>query len=348
MFDVTSASDEQLADWRAADRYSLEQILAIADHSEFYSRRGKIRAQIIRHSLRRMFRPNSEFSSAELTYLLRSTDDLSSCISQILKEAHWHFSDSTDGGTKALVFPRIIHTLGSALLELYKDKDMPLTKALPNLEQLLTPAERDWLASLTLALDRRISIIQWSRKAQSIAFENLGKVIISSGLKQDIIPHSTLRSDEIVWARAPARLGVGGGRGGTTPYCLEYGGCVTNAAVNLNGQPPIQVYVRVIDEPVIRISSIDLGTRVEITDFDGLLNYREATSSFALAKAALVLCGLSPQTFRSDNLKKSLNQFGGGIELTTLAAIPKGSGLGTSSIMGAVIMAGIQGVLCTQ
>jgi galactokinase/mevalonate kinase-like predicted kinase len=33
-----------------------------------------------------------------------------------------------------------------------------------------------------------------------------------------------------------------------------------------------------------------------------------------------------------------LRRFGGGIELTTLAAIPSGSGLGTSSIMGAVLM----------
>jgi galactokinase/mevalonate kinase-like predicted kinase len=40
-----------------------------------------------------------------------------------------------------------------------------------------------------------------------------------------------------------------------------------------------------------------------------------------------------------------LEQFGGGIELTTLAAIPKGSGLGTSSIMGAVILAVIHRVM---
>ena len=33
-----------------------------------------------------------------------------------------------------------------------------------------------------------------------------------------------------------------------------------------------------------------------------------------------------------------LRRFGGGIELTTLAAIPSGSGLGTSSIMGAVLL----------
>ncbi len=348
MLDVTSAGSEQLAGWRAADKYSLEQILVMADHSGFYSRRGRIRAQIIRQSLRRLFRPDSVFSSAELAHLLRSADDLSRWVSQILKEAYWHFSDSAGGGTKALVFPRIIHTLGSALSELYRDNDAPLSRALPDLGQLLTPAERDWLASLDLALDSPISVVQWSRQAENIAFEGLEKVIIASGLKQDTCPHSSLRSDEIVWARAPARLDVGGGWTDTPPYCLEYGGCVVNAAVNLNGQSPIQVYVRVIDEPVIRISSIDLGSRVEIGTFDELLDYRKATSGFALAKAALVLCGLSPQTSYGDSLKKVLREFGGGIELTTLAAIPKGSGLGTSSIMGAVIIAAIQAVLGKQ
>ena len=40
-----------------------------------------------------------------------------------------------------------------------------------------------------------------------------------------------------------------------------------------------------------------------------------------------------------------LESFGGGIEITTLAAIPKGSGLGTSSILGAVILAVIHRVM---
>jgi fucokinase len=348
MLDVTNASGQQLAGWRAADRYSLEQILALADHNEFYERRSKIRAQIIQRSLQKMLRPDSKFSSTELAYLLKNTDDLSGWISQIIKAAYRHFADSIHGGTRALVFPRIIHTLGSALSELYKNNDVPPSKALPNLEKLLTPAERDWLASSDLALKDQISIVRWSKHAQNIAFESLEKVIIASGSKQETCPRSTLRSDEIVWARAPARLDVGGGWTDTPPYCLEYGGCVVNAAVDLNGQPPIQAYIRVTDKPVIRIGSIDLGTRIEITDFDGLLDYREATSSFALAKAALVLCGLSPEIFNSDNLEEVLSRFGGGIELTTLAAIPKGSGLGTSSIMGAVIIAAIQAVLGKQ
>ncbi|MFC1677915.1 hypothetical protein ACFL3G_12755 [Planctomycetota bacterium] len=95
---------------------------------------------------------------------------------------------------------------------------------------------------------------------------------------------------------------------------------------------------------MVRIGSIDLGERIEITELDDLMDYRKATSNFALAKAALVLSGFSPAMKfwrKGTSLKKMLSKFGGGIELTTLAAIPKGSGLGTSSIMGAVIIAAI-------
>ncbi|MHC4566446.1 MAG: GHMP family kinase ATP-binding protein, partial [Planctomycetota bacterium] len=221
---------------------------------------------------------------------------------------------------------------------------------LPDIERQLTAAQTDWLSLVGLDLSSRISVLQWARQAQSVAFESLENAIVAGGSGQDVSAVSVLRSDEIVWARAPARLDVGGGWTDTPPYSysLEHGGCVVNAAVNLNGQPPIQAYARVIDEPVIRISSIDLGARVEITSFDELTDYRRATSNFALAKAALALSCLSPQGRACSGkigLKKALEQFGGGLELTTLAAIPKGSGLGTSSIMGAVIFAAIQRVI---
>jgi galactokinase/mevalonate kinase-like predicted kinase len=122
---------------------------------------------------------------------------------------------------------------------------------------------------------------------------------------------------------------------------------VANAAVVLNAQPPIQVYARVTAEPFIRIHSIDLGTVCDIRAWDELLDYRSATGEFSLAKAALVLAGFTPAACPSPNqaLEELLCQFGGGLELTTLAAVPKGSGLGTSSIMGAVLLAVIHRVL---
>ena len=349
MFEPSGADSGQARAWREADRYSLEQILALADHSGFYERRDEIRANIIRRSLRQVFHPQSGFSSAELAHLLQNTGDVAAWVSEILAQGHWHFRNSRQGTLECLALPRIIHTLGSALAELYQKADQPLSKVLPDIDRKLTPAQTDWLSSVGIDLNSEVSIAEWARRAQSIAFEDLEKTIVAGGAGRDVSAVSVLRSDEIVWARAPARLDVGGGWTDTPPYSLEHGGCVVNAAVNLNGQPPIQAYARVIDEPVIRISSIDLGARLEITDFDELLDYRKATSSFALAKAALALSCLSPQrdTGKPD-LKKALERFGGGLELTTLAAIPKGSGLGTSSIMGAVILAAVQRVIGTE
>ena len=158
-------------------------------------------------------------------------------------------------------------------------------------------------------------------------------------------PKNSLRSDEIIWSRAPARLDLGGGWTDTPPYTLERGGCVINAAVDLNGQAPIQVYARVLKEREIRINSIDHSVREVIPTLDDLLDYSEPTSRFGLAKASLALSGFAPDTAAwpkgTNSLEQMLDHFGGGIELTTLAAVPSGSGLGTSSIMGAVLMSAL-------
>jgi galactokinase/mevalonate kinase-like predicted kinase len=130
----------------------------------------------------------------------------------------------------------------------------------------------------------------------------------------------------------------------TPPICLELGGTVLNGAVTLNGRQPIQSVARLTDERVLRISSIDLGRAVTLTETEQVLDHSDPTDWAALAKAALVLAGACPGD-PERRLADWLDRIGGGIDLAVLAAVPKGSGLGTSSILGAVVLASLSTLL---
>jgi len=347
LFNPTGANAEDFRAWRAADRYSSAEIATLTDQEEFDRRRSLIRADEIQKSLRKMFRADSGFSASELAHILKNSREQSIWIANLLAEARWRYINSNDNSLDSMIFPRVIHTIGTVLSGL-GDSDMTVEKVLPDLREKLTETEQDWLGSAGLGLDSSVKLRQWAQQARRLAFQSLSKVIISSGIDRTLRPRNALRSDEIVWGRAPARFDTGGGWTDTPPYSLEHGGCVIDTAVNLNSQPPIQAYMKVIKEPVIHISSIDSGARIKITSLEELLDYRKATSEYALAKAAMASSGFSPETAdwpKGTTLRQMLDEFGGGIELTTLAAIPKGSGLGTSSIMGAVILAVIQRAL---
>lgn len=158
------------------------------------------------------------------------------------------------------------------------------------------------------------------------------------------MPELNLKEDQIVWARSPLRLDLAGGWTDTPPYCFESGGCVVNVAVTLNGQHPVQVFVRHAPARQILVRSIDLGSTEVITTWEQLGAFRSADASFSLAKAALALAGFHPEFSRNmpfSSLEAQLDAFGGGLELTLLCAVPKGSGLGTSSILAATLLGGL-------
>jgi galactokinase/mevalonate kinase-like predicted kinase len=177
--------------------------------------------------------------------------------------------------------------------------------------------------------------------SESEAFSVLRNAILEDGLRRPANPRCRLQEDQIVWGRSPVRLDLAGGWSDTPPYCFEHGGKVVNLAVDLNGQPPIQVFARIGDRPEITIRSIDLGVEERVRTFDELAGYADPSSGFALAKAALALAGFLPR-FRADGgaatLEDQLRAFGGGIEISLLCAVPKGSGLGTSSILAATLL----------
>jgi len=179
----------------------------------------------------------------------------------------------------------------------------------------------------------------WEEHERS-AFKVLRDVIVARFHQNPVLPHCTLLDEQIVWGRCPVRLDFAGGWTDTPPYCLEHGGTVLNMAVELNGQPPIQVFARKIPAFKLVIRSIDLGLVEELETYNEVRAYDQLGSGFTVARAAFALAGFHPdfngKTFKT--LEEQLQKLGGGIEISMLAAIPKGSGLGTSSMLSATLL----------
>ena len=175
------------------------------------------------------------------------------------------------------------------------------------------------------------------------AFNLLREGLTESALAARQRPVMSVYSDQIVWGRSPVRIDLAGGWTDTPPYCLMEGGNVVNIAIELNGQPPIQTYIRPCREPHIILRSIDLGAAEQVETYEQLADFHHVGSPFSIPKAALALAGFLPgfSVEQYDSLRSQLKDFGCGIELTLLSAIPAGSGLGTSSILAATVLGAV-------
>ena len=178
---------------------------------------------------------------------------------------------------------------------------------------------------------------------EQAAFFLLRDGLLNAITKQKNLPKLNVYSDQIVWGRSPVRIDLAGGWTDTPPYSLYSGGSVVNFAIELNGQPPLQVYVKPCKEFHIILRSIDMGAVEVINNYEELQEYKKVGSPFSIPKAALSLAGFAP-SFSAEkyaSLEEQLKAFGSGLELTLLAAIPAGSGLGTSSILASTVLGAI-------
>jgi galactokinase/mevalonate kinase-like predicted kinase len=175
---------------------------------------------------------------------------------------------------------------------------------------------------------------------QQKAFAVLQKGLAETLTDRKQAPVLNVYRDQIVWARSPVRIDLAGGWTDTPPFCLYAGGDVVNVAIEMNGQPPLQVYIKPSETYHIILRSIDLGASETVSSWDELTDYSNVGSPFSIPKAALALAGFAPgfaaESFAS--LEEQLKHFGCGIEVTLLAAIPAGSGLGVSSILAATVL----------
>jgi fucokinase len=179
---------------------------------------------------------------------------------------------------------------------------------------------------------------------QAAAFAAVAEAVAVSFEPSSQPRPASILHDQVVWVTTPVRIDFAGGWSDTPPICTERGGTVLNAAVTLNGLYPVQVMAKLNTHGCIRLSSIDLGERKEIRSTAELLDHRDPTDWAALAKAALILAGVGPSQPK-ESLGAWLKVLGGGLDLTIFSSLPKGSGMGTSSILGAAVIACLDRVL---
>jgi D-glycero-alpha-D-manno-heptose-7-phosphate kinase len=117
-----------------------------------------------------------------------------------------------------------------------------------------------------------------------------------------------------VRARAPLRLGFGGGGTDVSPYCDTFGGCVLSATISLYAHCSIEVR----NDQKVRFVALDRGEELQ-TEASAAL---ASSGTLALHKAVY---------------RRIVRQFLGGsclpVTVTTASDAPAGSGLGSSSTL---------------
>ena len=138
----------------------------------------------------------------------------------------------------------------------------------------------------------------------------------------------------------PLRVNFGGGWTDTPPYCLEKGGKVLNSSILLKGIKPIHVKIGKIKEKKIEFLAKDINEFGEFTEISQIQKIEKEYETFTLIKSCLIVSGIIPK--EGGNLNEILERIGSGFSIQwEVINTPRGSGLGTASILCAAIIKSI-------
>uniref|UniRef100_A0A2P2IW37 Bifunctional fucokinase/fucose pyrophosphorylase n=1 Tax=Rhizophora mucronata TaxID=61149 RepID=A0A2P2IW37_RHIMU len=128
----------------------------------------------------------------------------------------------------------------------------------------------------------------------------------------------------------PVRVDFVGGWSDTPPWSLERAGCVVNMAITLEGCLPIGTIIEMTEETGILMID-DAGNQLYVGNATSITPPFDANDPFRLVKSALLVTGI---------IHENILAFVG-LKIKTWANVPRGSGLGTSSILAAAVVKGI-------
>ncbi|XP_028779835.1 bifunctional fucokinase/fucose pyrophosphorylase isoform X2 [Neltuma alba] len=133
-----------------------------------------------------------------------------------------------------------------------------------------------------------------------------------------------------VQVELPVRVDFVGGWSDTPPWSIERAGCVLNMAISLEGSLPIGTTIETTETTGVLIAD-DAENQLYIEDFTSISAPFDKDDSFRLVKSALLVTGIVHDKILADM----------GLRIKTWANVPRGSGLGTSSILAAAVVKGL-------
>lgn len=234
-------------------------------------------------------------------------------------------TDLWDGGN---------HTLWTA--ELYPEKDTvrEAVAAALNLYALVTGEGRLGDCSEKLRLHYYLGVVLEDENEVQKCFGTIQSEVLEATVRSLSYNEKAHIVKDTHTVELPLRVNWGGGWSDTPPYCNEHGGTVLNAAILLNGEKPVLVKLERMDELKVVFDSRDMDVHGEFEEIGELQRTGDPFDPFALQKACLLACGIIPM--KGNNLKEILERLGGGFVMhSEVTNVPKGSGLGTSSILSA-------------
>lgn len=232
-------------------------------------------------------------------------------------------------------------------------------------QKALTPIQREWLETrlapaefgdrmrFCYYIGKLLGGAEGERYISQCFHVIQGAILEATAGQPGNATHCSICRDEHT-VRLPLRLNWGGGWSDTPPYCNEHGGTVLNAAVLLDSGMPVMARLKRLEERKIVLASADMGIYGEFHRLEELQDVGDPYDPYVLQKAALLACGVIPARrgvadaapHQGGTLDAVLARLGGGFRMDTeVSGVPKGSGLGTSSILAAACVKALSGFL---
>ena len=344
--------------WRRCARFSLEDLMQIADVDTTFANRSQIENKIkVKFFIENVCknRPMNFLASISYHILNGSIYDLLKSLDEAAIENKKDFC----------ILPRIMAFICSILLELSGDLRVLKTGPRSNnawvnaysmiesgrIEEALTE-----MARLRKEWSIRPDLMLRASRHYEGAMQCFIRLAVNTcsrwvSLKRIAEP----KSFEWIKVTSPARLDLAGAWSDTPPICYECeGSCVTNVAIQIEGTNPIGAKARIIRnlgdsskrnhiQIVMKESADENETDVKLyfNDLNDFKDFNKPLVAGCLMKAVFIYTKLVDLNSLESLDKQLEKKIGGSLELHTWTNLPHGSGLGTSSILIGCILSAI-------